>query len=341
MKKISIIIPHYKEKENIIDFNLKMISLQQDIDFNDIEVVIVNDGPESYKFPSKYLKSFSPLYIRQLNLEKNVGPGLARQYGIDNTNSDYIMFIDVDDGFSSVISLYNYLKVMRDHPDADLIEADFIYETLESIDSMNLKVERNTMSKNTWLHSKLFKREFLKKYDIHFLEDVRLSEDVAFCTMMTVKDIKRYFIPYDCYFYKTYNNKSSLTKKYSQDKIRLSHIDASIKSFDFCKKHKENYEELDKKLFKTLTYCYFLLYSDWDNENNKKEFTNMLLHMFVDNFNIYNQLTEEEKAYSYLDQLKDYLRVPYLITTDKIEELEKTQYSDLEEYFKDILKKSI
>ena len=42
--KLSILIPQYKETEEQVKPLLDSIALQQNIDFNEIEVVIVNDG---------------------------------------------------------------------------------------------------------------------------------------------------------------------------------------------------------------------------------------------------------------------------------------------------------
>ena len=44
--KLSILIPQYKETEEQVKNLLDSIALQQNIDFNEIEVVIVNDGTD-------------------------------------------------------------------------------------------------------------------------------------------------------------------------------------------------------------------------------------------------------------------------------------------------------
>lgn len=50
-------------------------------------------------------KFSSELRIKIVHLDKNVGPGLARQYGMEHSRSKYICFIDSDDLLNTVDSL--------------------------------------------------------------------------------------------------------------------------------------------------------------------------------------------------------------------------------------------
>ena len=52
--------------------------------------------------------------IYYLKLDKNVGPGQARQKGLEISNSEYILFIDSDDLFYDSDSIKNlYVKVYK------------------------------------------------------------------------------------------------------------------------------------------------------------------------------------------------------------------------------------
>jgi len=55
MSKLQILIPQYNEDENMIKPLLDSIAIQQDIDFNDIEVFIGNDGSDT-KLSTEFLK---------------------------------------------------------------------------------------------------------------------------------------------------------------------------------------------------------------------------------------------------------------------------------------------
>ena len=47
MKKLSILVPHYNEGEEVIRPLLDSIQFQQNVDMSTIEVVICDDGPDA------------------------------------------------------------------------------------------------------------------------------------------------------------------------------------------------------------------------------------------------------------------------------------------------------
>ena len=90
---IDIIIPAYNA-HNTIEKTLLSIVMQNICD--KVKVYIVNDNSEQNY--GLIIKKFEKvLNIKELVLKENKGPGYARQYGIDNSNSEYIFFIDADD----------------------------------------------------------------------------------------------------------------------------------------------------------------------------------------------------------------------------------------------------
>ena len=90
---IDLIIPMYNCLDTI-DKTLNSIYCQ---DRKNLYKIILVDDCSSCDYTSvldKYSKSLDITYLR---LTQNYGPGIARQYGIDHSNSQYIMFIDADD----------------------------------------------------------------------------------------------------------------------------------------------------------------------------------------------------------------------------------------------------
>ena len=102
---LDIIIPQYKEKNEDIKPLLDSINNQELVDFNNIKLTIVNDCSDVL-LDEDFLKSFKNLNISYIRNDKNTGPGLARQKGIDSTSSDYIMFCDSDDELFDKKALY-------------------------------------------------------------------------------------------------------------------------------------------------------------------------------------------------------------------------------------------
>jgi glycosyltransferase involved in cell wall biosynthesis len=103
---ISVIIPVYNGA-NFIKSIIKDLSNQI---FTDFEVIIVNDGSTDetgliLADIQKYFKfSFNILILTQ----KNLGVSAARNNGIKNSNGEFLVFIDVDDGIYE-----NYLLVLH------------------------------------------------------------------------------------------------------------------------------------------------------------------------------------------------------------------------------------
>ena len=92
MPKVSIIVPVYNA-EKYISRCIESVLSQ---DFNDYELILINDGSEdsslevceTYRFNYKQIKVFS---------QKNFGASSARNIGLQNAIGEYVCFIDADD----------------------------------------------------------------------------------------------------------------------------------------------------------------------------------------------------------------------------------------------------
>ena len=158
---IDLIIPMYNCLDTI-DKTLNSIYCQ---DRKDLYKIILVDDCSSCDYTSvldKYSKSLDITYLR---LTQNYGPGIARQYGIDHSNSQYIMFIDADDllyNDNSIICLYNKICTGLDY-----------------VSSLTYNEYSKTTSCNSGdLHGKMYSRDFILKNNIRF-NDSRFHEDNA------------------------------------------------------------------------------------------------------------------------------------------------------------------
>lgn len=172
MPKISVIIPCYKAKETIAR-TLHSIAMQSIVD--DLEVVIVNDC-DGVNYDSIIDSArFGDLNIRYITREENGGCGAARNTGIENATSDYIIFIDADDCFSNCLAL----EVMYNRIIAE--KADMLVSAFES--EMRYKdgiLVRKMVHTPTWMHGKLLRKQFIIENDLAFDENLRINEDVLF-----------------------------------------------------------------------------------------------------------------------------------------------------------------
>ena len=162
---IDVIIPAYNAHKTI-EQTLTSIAFQSIVD--KLNVYIINDYGKDYKEIIEYYSNF--MNIQELQLEKNSGPGQARQYGIDNSKNEYIIFIDSDDVFAdslSIETLYNELS----NSNNDIIVSTFL-EELE-----NTFIPKQTQY--VWMHGKMYKRSYLIKNNIRF-NDTYTNEDCGF-----------------------------------------------------------------------------------------------------------------------------------------------------------------
>ena len=221
LPKIDIIIPAYKAQKTILR-TLSSIALQEIID--DLEVTIVNDGDdEGYQ---KFVDMFSPYFkIREITMEKNGGPGDARQFGIDNTENPLITFIDADDTFSGAFAL----KTLRMQLFVEQNNACCFGQFLEEQESSYIGHPNDTV----WMFGKLYKRDFIKKYDIHFLPGSRANEDNGFnmlCKLYSNQNEQIKFIQDIIYYW--HFKEDSITRvnnaQYSYDQSFVGYTDNMI-----------------------------------------------------------------------------------------------------------------
>lgn len=192
LPKIDVIIPAYKAQDTILR-TLSSIAEQEILE--DLEVTIVNDADGiGYK---EFIDMFSPyMKIKEIVMDKNSGPGDARQCGIHNTSNPLITFIDADDTFSGRFALKILRLNMMSDPNINCVFSNFLEDQQTSyIQHPNDSV---------WMFGKLYKRVFINKYNIHFpSENSRSNEDGFFNTLCKLysEDGQIKFIPDITYYW--------------------------------------------------------------------------------------------------------------------------------------------
>ena len=231
---ISAIIPVYNAEDSICNA-LDSIKKQ---DIKDVEIVIVNDGStdrtaiEVLSYMDRN-PNMDILYISQ----ENSGPGAARNIGLNYASGRYISFLDSDDfipkhayrQFINVVNKWNCDVVigsyMRRIDDGSWYVPQEIKKICEDNDGKNLAGEYPVVIKNPSLWNRLYRREFLEKNNIRFLnenhgEDVIFNLDVIRCAE------KVYTTDSVCYYYSKRENKRDSVSTSWSEKNTLSHIRA-------------------------------------------------------------------------------------------------------------------
>ena len=184
--KLQILIPQYNETEEVMRPMLESISTQQGVDLkNDIEVLIANDGSD-VKLPLDFLGSFS-YPIRYIQCEHSGLPG-TRAHLFDEATADYVMFCDADDMFLTNTALYTIFAFCDKGFDALVV--DFMEEVIDRKDGRSLFFPHRKDS--TFVHGKIYRRQFLLDNGIVWHPDVKCHEDSGYnCLALKVaKDVK-------------------------------------------------------------------------------------------------------------------------------------------------------
>ena len=233
---LDIIIPQYSEDNNMIKPLLDSIKNQIDIDFSLINITIVNDYSNTL-LDLDFLDSYN-LGIKYYRNERNTGPGLARQYGILNTNDKFIMFIDADDILYSNKSLYYVIDFIKKNNPDYVIGNIAVEDIINGKESIVIRKGRDTFP---WMHSKIYKREFLVKNDIIFHPNIRYVEDQYFTTSVLgfIRENDLLFLDKEIVLWK--RNTNSLTRKKTKYHYLISIFDdffnAPLYTYEFLKSH--------------------------------------------------------------------------------------------------------
>ena len=172
---LDIIITHYNEPLSTGIPLLNSIAMQRLVNFDDVGVILVNDGEEN---EIKNIPAY-PFSINQMSI-KHGGVSKARNAGLDASNADWVMFCDFDDSFSNIYGLYLIFCAM--HEDKyDTVWSCFTEETKDGDGKLILvNHERDWV----FIHGKAHRRQYLVDKGIRFHEKLTVHEDVFF-TILT------------------------------------------------------------------------------------------------------------------------------------------------------------
>jgi len=174
-KLISVVIPYYDEPESTLQYAVGSIAMQVGINWQDYEVILVNDGNPESSVSDEFCKRWPGVCIRKVQQPENQGPGVTRQTGIDNAIGEYVMFIDADDRLQNVGVLGTFSQAIRESH-CDLYASQWLEELFENGQFMYLTKQRE----RTWMFGKAYRRAFLSAAGIRMRPDLRVQEDSYF-----------------------------------------------------------------------------------------------------------------------------------------------------------------
>lgn len=288
INQVSVIIPVFNTEEYLP----KCISSIINQTIKNIEIICVNDCSTDNSL--KILQNFSKqdIRIRIVDLKENKGVSNARNTGIDLAQGEYIYFIDSDDWIdtnyleemltkikevnSDIIINANLVKEYDDSARKAYGKFDFLTENFESL---NPKIIQKFFPPVIW--TRLYKREYLNKYNFRFPFIKCGAEDIYFAYACDLMQKKSYIFKGPYYHYCQHQTSAVHLKE------RGFHY---IESFKLLYKflNDNNIDLNDIKLF----YVESLIIDTEQKFNFVKSYLTEIEDIFNKNIGIYN---EQEK----------------------------------------------
>lgn len=221
---ITIIIPCYNSYSHM-ERCLKSIEMQT---YRNFEVLFIDDcsQDDTYEQLQKY-KNNSNFSVRLYRLDKNSGPGVARNYGIKKAKGKYICFCDSDDWYEIDFLEKMYNKIISSK--SEIVMCNYKKHTSTNTELMNYTKYFSSRTKRDYIiNSKtsmcllMINRNLFNGLDIPKLYN---GEDIAFVPIIESKAKKISHV--DDYLYNYYIRKNSLSTK-KDEKIYLSLIESFL-----------------------------------------------------------------------------------------------------------------
>lgn len=262
MKKISIIIPSYNRNELLIESINKIINGFEIINYADYEIIcVVSGGNEKLVLPN-YGDRLKMFYF----LNQKQDPGIARNFGVSISQSEWIWFVDDDDelvfkNIEKVLEIVNNSKF-------DLI-AHSLKLRYNSDNKFNLLKNVATFRDKQEVFNFILKKEIADK--IKFSNG--LHEDIRYVVEVLLNDIKIKIL--NDKIYNKITREDSITKKLNIDRID-GYVKAITEIVDI-----EN-EELNTIKNEIVTQCLgtMLYLINSVEETNKESFVIYLQNKF-------------------------------------------------------------
>ena len=172
--KLQILIPQYKETDEIVKPLLDSIALQQNVDFKQIGVIICNDGTDVH-LSDELINSYP--FAVEYHLEPHRGVSGTRNACLDYAVADYVMFCDADDMLFNACGLYIIFREI-DNGGFDSLVSAFIEETRHPVDKSPLYINHDMDT--TFVHGKIHRRKYLIDNGIRWNNDLTIHEDSYF-----------------------------------------------------------------------------------------------------------------------------------------------------------------
>lgn len=293
MKKVSIIVPVYNG-EKFIKRCLDSLTCQT---YDNIEIIVINDGSSDNTL--SLIKEYDNIVLID---KENTGVSDSRNIGLKKATGDYIMFCDADDwlekdGVEIAVSKigefdilrYNYYLAKENDIKECTSDIDIYAKINKPVSADDLIESLLSIKTEGHISNYIFRKDIIKKNNIHFNTSLFYQEDVVFLLEYFVHSNGGIIIENTLYYYcinddsVTHNFNSSIRNMCAVSTIRNTIADILTKS------NNEKFQGIVEQKFLTSFLLYFRLYY---RNLSKKEFYDVFDKIVAANYDYLKILNE-------------------------------------------------
>ncbi len=206
--------------------------------YNNWELIIIDDGSNdnTYNVCKKMIFD-SRIKLFRIN---NSGPSYARNYGLDKSDGDYILFLDSDDYFE--VNALHILKKKIEKSNSELLffsnctdkykNNNYIIEKSNSVkeavykNNSDLKNDFINLFQNSYIYpvwNKVYSKKIIEKYNVRFPESIKFAEDLVF-NMKIYPHIKKAQIIKEVLYHYVSRESESITTSFNISRFEQLNI---------------------------------------------------------------------------------------------------------------------
>lgn len=241
--KLSIVVPVYNV-EKYVRNSIQSIIEQGNNLFNEVELIIVNDGTKD-----KSIEQIQDLVDKYQNIklinQDNQGLSMARNNGLEAATGDYIWFVDSDDWIDphAVATLLPYFDGKNDAIVMGAVNvtdqsSETVHVYFPEVKTMTGKeAYRNNCEQGYTSVLTVYRKAFLNKYHLRFMPGV-FHEDNEFCPRVSYLSEKTTYIPDSLYYIRRAiaDGRKSITTT-ATPKRAFDNVKVGLSVANFCTKY--------------------------------------------------------------------------------------------------------
>ena len=175
MRKLDFLVPIYNEGPETIKDLLDSIAIQQNVDLkNDVGVIVCCDGGTT-RLSEDFISAYS--FPIEFHVCEHRGVSATRNSCLDLSQAEYVIFSDCDDLMYNACGLWILFREFS-LGEFDGLRSLFIEETRHPKTGEVIYINRENDS--TFVHGKVWRREYLIENKIRWNEDLTIHEDSYF-----------------------------------------------------------------------------------------------------------------------------------------------------------------